>query len=235
FFKFSDPDRAVLIDVLTSRPAFARVLLDTLEQGRIPSARARITAFHVRQIRSFNDDALSAQLTKVWGEFREPAADKKALIAKVKTRLTPDALAKADLGAGRFLFSGVCAACHRLYGQGGDIGPDLTGAGRDNLDYLLENIGDPSAVVNADFRMSVLNLKDGRVLNGVIKTRTAQTLTLKTVTETLTVARSDIASLQESALSMMPEGLLEALPPEQVRDLIAYLMHKTQVPLPAAK
>ena len=88
--------------------------------------------------------------------------------------------------------------------------------------------------MNADFRMSVLNLKDGRVLSGVIKARTAQTLTFKTVTETLTVSRSDIASHQESALSMMPEGLLEALPPEQVRDLIAYLMHKTQVPLPAA-
>ena len=88
--------------------------------------------------------------------------------------------------------------------------------------------------VRLDFRMSVVELKDGRVLNGLIAAKTERTLTLKTMTETLTVDRGEVAGLRESTLSLMPEGLLEALPPEQARDLIAYLMHKSQVPLPAA-
>ena len=83
---------------------------------------------------------------EVWGELRESAADKKELIEKVKKQLTPAVLAKANLSQGRVLFTAVCGACHTMYGQGGKIGPDLTGSGRANLDYLLENIADPSGV-----------------------------------------------------------------------------------------
>jgi len=91
---------------------------------------------------------------------------------------------KADLSRGRLVFNTVCAACHTLYGEGGKVGPDLTGGGRDILDYLLENIVDPSATVTADFRMSIVELKDGRVLNTLLAARTERTLTLKTMTET---------------------------------------------------
>lgn len=227
---FHPSERPAVMDTLVSRPVFAKAMLAELAAGRFP--RADVSAFHARQIRSFNDAALNEQLGKAWGELREAAADKQALIAKLKTQLTPDAIAKADKGAGRALFNLACANCHRLYGQGGEVGPDLTGSGRDNLDYLLDNLADPSAVVTADFRMTVVNLKDGRTLNALIAAKTDRTLTLKTMTETLTVQRSDVTSMQESVLSLMPEGLLEAFTPEQQRDLLAYLMHKSQVPLP---
>ena len=193
-----------------------------------------MTPFHARQIRSFNDPALTQLLGVAWGELRESAADKQQLIAKFKAQLTPGVLAKADLASGRVVFNTACAACHTLYGHGGSVGPDLTGAGRDNLDYLLENIADPSAVVNADFRMWVANLKDGRVINGLLTAKTERTVTLKTMTEVFTVERSEIKDLQMSTLSIMPEGLLEALNETQARDLVAYLMHRSQVPLPAA-
>jgi putative heme-binding domain-containing protein len=87
-------------------------------------------------------------------------------------------------------------------------------------------------VVTADFRMTVVKLKDGRTLNGFIAARTTRTLTVRSMTDTQTVEREDVAALEESKQSMMPEGLLEALTPTQRRDLIAYLMHPTQVPLP---
>lgn len=119
-----------------------------------------------------------------------------------------------------------------MYGEGGKIGPDLTGAGRDNLDYLLENIADPSAVVSADFRMTILHLKDGRVLNGMVRNKTERTLAVQTMTEQLTLERGDITRMEELPVSLMPEGLLEALSPTQRRDLIAYLIQKTQAPLP---
>jgi len=119
-----------------------------------------------------------------------------------------------------------------MYGEGGKIGPDLTGAGRDNLDYLLENIADPSAVVSADFRMTILHLKDGRVLNGMVRNKTERTLAVQTMTEQLTLERSDITRMEELPVSLMPEGLLEALSPTQRRNLIAYLIQKSQAPLP---
>jgi len=231
--QFHQSERPQLLATLVSRSAFARPLLDAVGAGKIP--RGELTPYHARQILSFKDAALDKKLAEAWGELRETAADKKQFAEKLKQRLTPAALAQADMSAGRTIFAAVCAACHRLYGEGGQVGPDLTGAGRANLDYLLENIVDPSAAVSADFRMTVLNLKDGRVLNGFITARTDRTLTLRTMTEQLTLERSEISGQQELPQSLMPEGLLGALSETQVRDLLAYLMHPSQVPLPAVK
>ena len=230
--QFHASERGQLLSTLVSRPTFAQALLDAVADGRI--ARADISAFHARQIRNLNDAALNRKLADVWGQFRDAPADKQQLIAQWKAKLTPAALARADKGQGRAVFNAVCASCHTLYGEGGIIGPDLTGSGRGNLDYLLENIVDPGAVVTADFRMSIVDLKDGRAINGYIAARTERTLTLKTVTESLTFERGEIASVRESSLSMMPDGLLDALTGDQGRDLVAYLMHSSQMPLPSA-
>jgi len=230
--QFHPSERGQLLSALVSRPAFAHALLDAVGAGRIP--RADISPYHARQIRSLNDAALNGQLAQVWGELRDSSVDTQQLIARWKTQFTPAALEKANKSQGRSVFNTACAACHTLYGEGGKAGPDLTGGGRHNLDYLLENIVDPSAVVTADFRMSIVDLKDGRVLNGLVAAKTERTLTLRTMTETLTVERAEIAGLRDSTLSLMPEGLLEALTAEQARDLISYLMHNSQVALPGA-
>jgi putative heme-binding domain-containing protein len=226
----SVPARPVAIQTLVSRPAFASLLLKEIATGKI--ARADLTAFQARQILGFNDAALSKQLSAAWGDLREAAADKVKLIHDLKGRLTPDELAKTDLSKGRLHYQSLCASCHMLYGDGGKIGPDLTGSGRANLDYLLENIVEPSAVVSAEYRLSEVTMKDGRGLAGMVKARTGRTLTLRTLTEEQTVELSEVAKEDLSTLSMMPEGLLLPLSPEQVRDLIGYLMHPVQVSLP---
>ena len=154
------------------------------------------------------------------------------MIHGLKGRLTRDEIAKADLRKGRLLFQDICAKCHTLYGEGAKIGPDLTGSGRANLDYLLENIVEPSAVVSAEYRLSEVTMKDGRELAGIVKARTGRTLTLRTLTDEQTVELREVVNEGVSTLSMMPEGLLLPLQPEQVRDLIAYLRHPVQVPLP---
>jgi putative membrane-bound dehydrogenase-like protein len=227
--KFSPQERVALLDTLVSRPAFAKALLDEMATGAI--AKADLNAFHARQIRGFEDEALTKQLIEVWGELRDSAADKKALVEKLKGDLKPEALAAANLGNGRALYAAVCGACHVMYGEGGKIGPDLTGSGRANLDYLLENIVDPGAVVSADYRMSLVTLEDGRALSGVIAGKDERTLTLRTLAETMTIDQKEVVKIDTSPMSMMPEGLLLAFPPDQVRDLIAYLMHPVQVPL----
>ncbi len=230
---FAAAERPVVIDTLVSRPAFATALLAELASGTI--ARTDVTPFHARQIRSFKNPDLTRMLKEIWGELRESAADKQQQMAALKAQLTPAVLSHADPSTGRVLYQNLCASCHVLYGQGTALGPDLTGSGRDNLDYLLENIVDPGAVVGADFRMTVTTLKDGRVLNGFVASKTDRTLTFRTMTESVTIGHAEISHMEESPHSLMPEGLLAVLDQTRIRDLIAYLMSRRQVPLPGEK
>jgi putative heme-binding domain-containing protein len=227
---FHPSERPAVLETLVSRRSFARALLDQVAAGKIP--RAEITASLARQIQNLGSEGLTERLAQVWGVLRSTSTDRRDRITQFKKPLSAPLLAQADLSKGRSVFDRVCSSCHRLHGQGGEVGPDLTGSGRADLDYLLENIIDPSAVVTADFRMSVVAMNDGRVLSGLLRGQTARTITLQTQTSALAIDRGDVESLQSSPLSMMPEGLLDPLSVGEVRDLIGYLMHPTQVPLP---
>ncbi|RLS44425.1 MAG: hypothetical protein DWH84_04575 [Planctomycetota bacterium] len=177
----------------------------------------------------FKDEALAKRITSVWGEIRATAKDKLELIAKQKTVLTASRLKTADLSNGRRLFTKTCAACHVLFGEGGKIGPDITGSNRANLDYVLENVLDPSAIVGKDYRMTILALNDGRVVQGLVQKETDSAVTLRTINDTVVVAKSDIEERKLSELSLMPEGQLNQLTPDEQRDLIAYLGTPAQV------
>ena len=223
-------DRAVLVGMMVSRASSAGLLLDAVAGGAVP--RSAINAFHARQIENFHDAALHAKLAQVWGEVHSSSADKMQLMAKYRSLLTPDRLKQAHLSQGRVVFSRTCAVCHKLYGEGAAIGPDLTGSGRANLDYLLENIVDPSAIVPADYRVTEVELKDGRDLTALIVARTDHSLTLQTPTEKFTVERTEIVQMRQTQLSLMPEGLLQGMSDTDISNLIAYLMAPNQVPLP---
>jgi putative heme-binding domain-containing protein len=227
---FHPVERPAVIETLSSRPTFARALLDQIAAGRIPASD--VSALQARQIRSFDDAALSARLAEVWGELRDSPQDKHDLVVRLKQELTKEMLSAANPRQGRAVFQTTCANCHRLFGSGGTIAPDLTGSGRHNLDYLLENIVDPSAVVNKDFRMSVVRMADGRVLNGLITSQDDERVVVQTAKENLTLMRSEIDEIKLTTLSPMPEGILQPLKPDQIRDLVAYLMSPGQVDLP---
>lgn len=228
--RFRGPNRPAVISILASRPPFAEVLLTAIDSGKIP--REHLTAYDARTISSLGDDALVARLGEVWGEVRQSSAQRRQRMDQLKTLVTDADAPPADLSAGRALYNQLCAKCHRLYGEGEPIGPDLTGSNRNNLDYLVENIVDPSAVVDKDYRVSILQMADGRVLNGVIVSRSEQTLRLQTQNELLVVKQDDVEAIKLTGQSPMPEGQLDALSDQQIRDLLAYLMHPVQVPLP---
>jgi putative membrane-bound dehydrogenase-like protein len=230
YMSFHSSERGAVIDTLCSRPAFARGLLDQVAAGRIP--RTEITPLHARQILSFGDQRLAERLAETWGELRDSPADKQQTIDRLREQLTTERLAAADLSAGRAVFHAACANCHKLYGAGGTIGPDLTGSGRHNVDYLLSNIVDPSAVVNRDYRMSIVRLADGRVLNGLVVSRDDQRLVLQTDKDQLTLPAAEIDEVKLTTLSPMPDALLQPLSEDQIRNLIAYLMGSGQVTLP---
>jgi putative membrane-bound dehydrogenase-like protein len=226
----SQEQQAATVATLTSRASYAKVLLEAVKAGKVPAAA--ISPFQARQIRNLGDEALTKLLTEAWGEIRDTPEAKKAEFSKWEAVLNPDALAKADKSKGRLMFTAACGACHKMYGQGGAIGPELTGSDRRNLKYLLENILDPSAVVPADFRVSIFHLKDGRTLSGVVPEQTERTLTIQTPAERLTLERTQIAKQEQMTASLMPEGLLAALGEENVLNLIAYLMRDGQVEMP---
>jgi putative heme-binding domain-containing protein len=116
---------------------------------------------------------------------------------------------------------------------GGKVGPDITGANRSDLGYLLENIFDPSAVIPKEYAATKLDLADGRTVIGIVKEETKQTLTVATANETLTIPVADVDKRTPSDLSMMPDDLVKQLSDVDLRMLIAYLRNPVQVPLKA--
>jgi putative membrane-bound dehydrogenase-like protein len=222
--------RASILAVLASRPSFTAALLDAIEAGRFPAAD--VPAAVVRQVHALADADLSRRLTVVWGQLRESSAERRARIADLTAMLAEPAETPVNLAAGRLVFRASCAGCHRLYGEGGQIGPDLTGSGRHDLGYLLDNIVDPSAVVNREWRVSIVTLADGRVLTGTVVDRNPRTLTVQGYPDRQTVALEDVEEITPTDRSPMPDGLLDPLSDRQIRDLVAYLRHPVQVPLP---
>jgi putative membrane-bound dehydrogenase-like protein len=219
------------IATLASRKAYALALLEAVERKSV--SPSDISAFSARQLFALGDDQVTRRLRKVWGDVRTTMPDKQEQIARFKTFLTPGFLSRADLASGRQIYAKTCQQCHILYGEGGKIGPDLTGSNRANLDYILANILDPSSEISREFRMSIVATKDGRVITGLVIESTPARLVIQTATDRVTLPAEEVDEIRLSELSIMPEGQLDKLTREQVRDLIAYLASKTQVSLPA--
>ncbi len=219
--------RGFVIETLAERPRHARKLLAAAGKGALP--RGLLTPYLIRQIQLFGDPELDRQLREVFPGVSLIGADRLASIERWRKDLHPEKLEEASPARGRKLFAEACGACHRLFGEGGTIGPELTGAQRGELGYWLENILDPSGIVPQNFRMSVVRLKDGRVLTGVVGPERGRTVSLRTPKEKLLLDRSLVIEVKPTALSLMPDGLLDQLKPGQARDLVSYLMSPAQV------
>lgn len=219
------------VNALASRGESASALLDAIAAGKVD--RSEVSAFVVRQLRTLNNHELTARVASLWPEYRPITETASARIEEARRMLTPDRLSVADPAQGRLLFSKTCAQCHVLFGEGGAVGPELTGAQREELGYLLENLIDPNATLDDDYRMTVFALADGRIVNGLIAEQSDRTVTIQTPTERIIVPRDEIEEERRSDLSLMPEGLLDPLNDQDVADLIRYLQSPTQIPLPA--
>jgi putative membrane-bound dehydrogenase-like protein len=217
------------LNSLASRPAYAKALLTAVGQNQIASTE--ITAEMVRQLRNLKNPEIDELLTKVWGVARDSSADKQQEIEKYRNIYRAGGSQPGDALRGRVVYAKVCAQCHTLFDSGGKVGPDLTGSNRGDLDYILQNIVDPNAVIPNEYRSSTVETKDDRVLTALIKEQNEQTITVVTANETLVLPRNEIQSIQESQLSMMPEGLLAPLNDQEVRDLVYYLRQPGQAQL----
>jgi putative membrane-bound dehydrogenase-like protein len=217
YSNFSSAEKAEALQTLSSRPRYGRMVMEAIGKGTIP--RRDIPAHMPRQLLR----VVGTSFLEVWGPVERSAADERAY-ARYRGVLNETALSRANVASGRTLFQKTCGSCHRLNGEGGSLGPDLTGTNRVNLNWLLTNVLEPNADVQDAYRMTVVTTRDGRTHNGTIAAETDRQLTLRVIGgEQTIVNKADIQSRETTAVSMMPPGLLDSLTDGEVVDLIAYI------------
>ena len=227
YAKLSPPVQARARAVLMSRAAWAQQLFDAIEAGKIDSKTISIE--QVRQTAMLKNADVNRRIEKIWGKIQiNSPVEKQSLINELKLVLYPSGVAgrnsKGNPETGKKLFQQACAVCHKLFEEGNSIGPDLTGADRKNTDFLLANIVNPSAYIRSEFVGFEIETKDGQVVAGLMVESTPSAVTLVDASnQRHLVSREQIRELKESQTSLMPEGLLEALQPQQVMDLFSYL------------
>jgi putative membrane-bound dehydrogenase-like protein len=217
----SETERRDAVATLASRLSYANLLLDAVRDNQIASRD--LSADVIRQLRNLNDEALNVRIGEVWGVVRDTPEDRARLIEHYRALIESEDLSEPDIMLGRAVFSRTCQKCHTLYATGGKVGPDITGANRRDLNYLLTNICDPSAVMAKEYQPSVLALIDGRIVTGIIKGEEGATTTVQTADQLLSIATDDIDDQVQSTESMMPNDLLTPLTDHEVRSLFAYV------------
>ena len=227
YSKLNTQEQRAVVETLASRKAYAEALLEALKMNQI-----RSSSIPVQVARSLKN-LLGKKFTDVYGALPVVGAEREHLIKKYKKLCRPSAVAAANASRGRAVFQKTCAACHMLYGEGGKVGPELTGANRANLDYILLNSVYPSLDVPHAYRtVSVLTV-DGRVVNGVLAEEDDTKIVLRTPEQPrVVIAKEDIDFRKISPQSMMPDGQLDAMKPQEVIDLVKYLRTTEQVELP---
>lgn len=212
--------RRRIISLLISRPATSVSLCEAIEHQQISSKEIQLD--QVQQMRRYQNVTVDRIITKYWGSVKPvTSGDKQARIRSIVHMLnqgqgTPD--------MGKALFTQHCATCHQLFGEGGKVGPDLTGADRSNREFLATHIIDPHLVIRPEYSAYTVVTTDGRTLTGLITEETTQEIKLLDAqANTIQLTRDRIDSLSASRQSLMPESILDPLDDQQIRHLFAYL------------
>jgi putative heme-binding domain-containing protein len=208
------------ISVLTQRTAWSKRLLASIGQRKLP--RSVLNASQVSGLLARGDQELTKLVTDHWGTLRtQRNPQREAVVNEMRDflRRTP-----GDPRQGRVVFNKVCGQCHKIYGQGQDVGPEITANGRSSFDQLLSNVFDPSLVIGAAYQGRTVVTEDGRVLTGLLAEDNEQRIVLKTQGGKLeTVPRDEVELIKVSELSLMPEGLERQLKPQELADLFAFI------------
>ena len=206
-------------------------LLQAIQGGKV--GQESVNAFAIEQLRAFGDSEIESLLTDLWPSD-STQLQKAEEISRLRVLMTREHLESGDASQGRLLFYKTCFKCHQLYGEGGRVGPDLTGSGRKQVDYLLSNLLDPSAEIDADYKLTTVISNAGRLYSGFVIHQDDRVVRLRTQNADVQLQMKDVDEIIPTKKSMMPEGMLRELSDDQIRDLFLYLTGSRQVPLPAA-
>jgi putative heme-binding domain-containing protein len=216
-----EPDlRPRAVELLTQRAAWGRQLVRAVAAKQVPAAALNVN--QVRRLLATKDPAMLKQVKELWGTVREGRNPEREKVVADMGRFLRQT--RGDARAGAAVFKNLCAQCHKIYGDGQDVGPDLTGNGRASFEQLLSNVFDPSLVIGAAYQATAVTTTQGRVLTGLLVEDNARRVVLKTQGGKLeTVPRDQVEELTVSPLSLMPEGVEKQLKPREIADLFAFL------------
>ena len=208
------------IELLTQRTEWAKPLLAAIAAKKIPTSALSIN--HVRKLLASKDADVIKQVKATWGTLREERnPQREKVVAEMKDLLRSK---KGDAKAGVAVFKKLCAQCHKIYGEGQEVGPDLTNDGRANFDLLVSNVFDPSLVIGASYQATNVVTVQGRSLTGLLAEDSPQRVVLKLQGGKLeTIPRGDVDSLSVGKVSLMPEDVEKQLKPQEIADLFAFL------------
>jgi putative membrane-bound dehydrogenase-like protein len=212
--------RPTAVELLTDRKASAIALMQLVREGKLPpSAINSNQAAKMTRIRS---SELQELVAGYWGSVRterDPA--RQELISRMRNELR---ITHGDPVAGRAVFRKVCAQCHKMYGEGAEVGPDITRNGRASFEQLISNVFDPSLVIGSAYQAQTVVTTSGRVVTGLLVENSPQRVVLKVQGDKQEVIpRDEVEEQKTSPLSLMPEGLEKQLQPQELYDLFAWL------------
>jgi putative membrane-bound dehydrogenase-like protein len=214
---FSPAEKAEAVRTFASRPRYGRMLTDAMAAGTIP--RSDVPPYAARQLRRI----VGARFAEVWGPVDQVASEDRAY-ARYRGLLNETAMKTTDPRTGHGVFLQACGACHKMYGEGGTIGPDLTGSNRANLEYLLFNVLNPNGEVAEAYRMVLVTTRDGRTFSGNVIAENERQITLRVVgRDNAVISKADIQTREATTVSMMPTGLFDSLTDREVIDLVGFL------------
>ncbi len=210
-----DLARRAAVELLLRRAAWHALLLDALESGRL--ARGELRADDRRRLLEDADTVERERIERLLGAS-SPAR------GEVLARLMPAASLRGDPSKGRVIHQQKCAACHRFGGEGGEVGPALDGMGKHPAAELLAEIVDPNRSVEANYRLWLVETIDEVVVSGRLREENERYVELLDANGKLVrLERGEIASMKGSDSSVMPEGLVDDLSPEEIAALLAFL------------
>jgi putative heme-binding domain-containing protein len=220
------------IELITQRPEWAKPLLEAIGRQEVPANALNVN--QVQKLLASRDKDLVALVTAKWGSVRtERNPQREQVVADVRKLLQQK---HGDAKQGEAVFKRVCAQCHKIYGEGQDVGPDITVNGRGSFDQLLSNVLDPSLIVGAGYQARLVITNDGRTLTGLLVEDNLQRIVLKEQGGKLdTIPRTEVDSVTVSKLSLMPEGLEKQLTEKELIDVFEFLLWDKQPSDPAAK
>ena len=209
--------RRAAIATLMRRAEWAHALLDAIDKGNI--SRTDLAVEQWSQLKLNPDRGVARRAERLAAIAGTISADRQEIVNK----LLPLAKEKGDATRGKEVFTANCAVCHAINGQGGKVGPDLSGiAARDRSEILID-ILDPNRSVEANYRLWNVTTKSGDTFSGRLETETQTSVEiLDTTGQKHAIQRKDIGTMEGTQLSIMPVGL-EALPPDDLKSLLEFL------------
>jgi len=207
-------------NILSSRAEWSVSFLNAVEKGSIK--REDVRPASVLAMQNHKQKNIDKLVHKHWGQLRQSSEAKQKRIEAVSALIAGK---KGDAKKGQQVFALACAACHRYKGKGGNIGPNLDAYQLNNPGFLIPAVVDPSLGIREEYAGFNVTTKDNQLLTGFIAQNAPQFIVLRDLAQnSITLPRNEINNLQAMPVSLMPEGLLDALTPRQVQDLFAYLM-----------